>query len=126
VALGDTISLDLAVDRAALQEIVDLGRGVCDWLDSDPRAARFPVVFSDLTVSLTEAERGLGRVVDGSVTYPVADPFRSPIEIVIGGFVVVISSFELSPRGSTAVAEVRLLAGSRMSIRASRPRSSSG
>ena len=107
-APGDTISLDLAVDRADLQEIVDLGRGVRDWLDSDPRAARFPVEFSDLTVSLAEAKQGLGRVVDGSVTYPVAGPFRSPIEIVIAGFVVVISSLELSPHRSTAVAEVRL------------------
>jgi hypothetical protein len=110
-AVGDTISVDLAVDRADLQEIVALGRGVPDWLDSGPRGARFLVEFSDLTVSLAEAERGLGRVVDGSVTYPVAGPFRSPIEIVIGGFVVVISSLELSPRRSAAVAEVRLPGG---------------
>jgi hypothetical protein len=41
---------------------VDLGRGVPDWLDSDPHAARFPVEFSDLTVSPVEAEPGLGRV----------------------------------------------------------------
>ncbi len=111
VALGDTISLGLAVDRADLQEIVGLGRGVRDWLDSDPRAARFPVEFSNLTVSLEEAKRGLGRVIDGSVTYPVAGAFRSPIEIVIDGFVLVISSLELSLRRSTAVAEVRLPGG---------------
>jgi hypothetical protein len=111
VALGDTISLELAVDRADLQAIVELRRGVRDWLDSDPRTARFLVEFSDLTVSLEEAKRGLGRVIDGSVTYPVAGPFRSPIEIVIDGFVLVISSLELSPRRSTAVAEVQLPGG---------------
>ena len=110
-AAGDTISVDLAVDRADLQEIVALGRGVRDWLDSGQRGARFLVEFSDLTVSLAEADRGLGRVVDGSVTYPVVGPFRRPIEIVIGGFVVVISSLELSPHRSTAVAEVRLPGG---------------
>ena len=110
VALGDTMSLDLEVDRADLQEIVDLGWGVRDWLDSDPRTARFPVEFSDLTVSLKEAKQGFGRVVDGSVTYP-AGPFRGPIEMVIDGFVVLISSLDLSPHRSTAVAEVRLPGG---------------
>jgi len=110
-AVGDTISVALAVDRASLREIVALGRGVPDWLGSGPRGARFLVEFSDLTVSLAEAERDLGRVVDGAVTYPVAGPFRGPIEIVIGGFVVVISSLELSPRRSAAVAEVRLPGG---------------
>ena len=111
VALGDTISLPLSVDRADLQKIVALGRGVRDWLDSDPRAAGFPVEFSELTVSLEEANRGLGRVIDGSVTYPVAGPYRGPIEIVIDGFVLVISSLELSLHRSTAVAEVRLPGG---------------
>ena len=38
VALGDTIPLDLAVEHADLQKIVELGRGVRDWLDSDPPA----------------------------------------------------------------------------------------
>jgi hypothetical protein len=110
-AVGDTIALDLAVDRADLQGIVELGRGVRDWLDSGPRTARFLVEFSDLTVSLEEAEHGLGRVIDGSVTYPVAGGFRGPIEIVIDGFVLVISSLELSLHRSTAVAEVRLPGG---------------
>jgi hypothetical protein len=91
--------------------IVEVGRGVRGWLDSDPRAASFPVEFSDLTVNLEEARRGLGRVVEGSVTYPGAGPFRRRIEIVIDGFVVVISSLELSPLRSTAVAEVRLPGG---------------
>jgi hypothetical protein len=111
VEVGDTISLDLAVDRADLQDIVSVGRGVRDWLDTEPRAARFPVEFSDLTVSLEEARRGLGRVIEGPVTYPIAGAFRSPIEIDIDGFVLVISSLELSPRRSTAVAEVRLPGG---------------
>jgi hypothetical protein len=48
VALGDTISLDLAVDRADLQKIVELGRGVLDWLEADPHAGSFPVEFSDV------------------------------------------------------------------------------
>ena len=111
VALGDTIALDLAVDRAGLQGIVDLGRGVRDWLDSNPRAARFLVEFSDLTVSLEEAREGPGRVIDGSVIYPVAGPYRGPIEIDIDGFVLVISSLELSLHRSTATAEVRLPGG---------------
>ncbi len=110
-AIGDTISLNLAVDRAVLQGIVERGRGVRDWFDSDPRANRFAVEFSDLTVNLEEAERGVGRVVEGLVTYPVAGPLRRPIEIVIDGFVLVLSSLGLSPRGSTAVAQVQLPGG---------------
>src|ERR1051326_2262312 len=45
VAPGDTVSLPLSVDRADLSKIVALGRGVRDWLDSDPAAAGFPVEF---------------------------------------------------------------------------------
>ena len=62
VALGDTVPLPFAVARADLQEIVSLGRGVRDWLDSDPRAGGYAVEFSELTVSLADA-----RVIDGSV-----------------------------------------------------------
>ena len=106
VALGDTVPLPLAVDRADLQEIVSLGRGVRDWLDSDPRAGGYAVEFSELTVSLADA-----RVIDGSVKYTVAGPYRGPIEIVIEGFVLVISSLELTPHRSTATATVRLPGG---------------
>jgi hypothetical protein len=97
-AIGETISLNLAVDRAVLQGIVERGRGVRDWFDSDPRANRFAVEFSDLTVNLEEAERGVGRVVEGwSPT--VAGPLRRPIELVIDGFVLVLSSLGLSLAG---------------------------
>lgn len=110
-AIGETLSLDVSVDRVGLQRIVDLGRGVSDWLDSDPRAARFAVEFSDLTVDLAEAEQGVGRVVKGLVTYPVTGLIRRPIEIVIEGFVLVLSSLELSPRRATTVAKVWLPGG---------------
>ena len=106
VALGDTVPLPFAVDRADLQEIVSLGRGVRDWLDSDPRAGGYAVEFSELTISLADA-----RVIDGSVKYTVAGPYRGPIEIVIDGFVLVISSLELTPHRSTATATVRLPGG---------------
>ena len=42
VALGDTISLELAVDRADLQAIVELRRGVHDWLELRPTRRPFP------------------------------------------------------------------------------------
>jgi hypothetical protein len=108
VAPGETIALNLAVDRADIQGIVEAGRGVGDWLDTDPRAARFAVEFRDLTVSLDEANRGLGRVVAGSVTFPVSGSFRNSIEIDVDGFVLVISSLELSLTRSVGSAEVRL------------------
>src|SRR5262245_29134859 len=110
-AIGQTISLDVAVDRVGLQSIVDLGRGVSDWLDSDPHAARFVVEFSDLTVDLAEAEHGVGRVGGGRVTYPIAGPIRRRIMVVIGGFVLVLSSLELSPRRASALAKVWLPGG---------------
>src|SRR5262245_18018186 len=109
--LGDTVAVDLAASPAELQQIVQHGRGVGDWLDTDPEIARFAVEFSDVTVSLEDAELAVGRVIDGSVTYPIADRFRGPIEIVIEGFVLVISALELTPKRSTAVAEVRLPGG---------------
>lgn len=116
VALGETIDLDLTVDRDDLQGIVEVGRGVRDWLDTNPRAARFPVEFRDLTVSLETANQGLGRIVDGSVTYPVAGALRNTIEIAVDGFVLVISSLELSALRSVASAEVRLPATSARSF----------
>jgi hypothetical protein len=110
-ALGDTVSLNLVIDRTDLQTIVNLGRGVRDWLDTDPPAARFPVEFSDLTVSFEAATPSIGRVVQGSVIYPAAGTYRGRIEIDIAGFEVFISALELSPVRSTAVAEVRLPGG---------------
>jgi hypothetical protein len=109
--LGDTISVQLAVDPSELSQIVELGRGLPGWLGTAPPSAGFPVEFSDLTVAVVDIEPGLGRVIDGVVTYPIAGKVRYPIEIVIDGFTVVISSLELSPHRSTAVAQVRLPGG---------------
>ena len=111
VAVGETIALDLAVDHADLQEIVQLGRGVGDWLGSDPRTVGFPLAFSGLTVSLEDAKQALGRVTLGSVTWPAAGSFRGPIEIDIDGFTLIVSSLQLSPTRSTGVAKARLPGG---------------
>ena len=111
VAVGETIALDLAVDHADLQEIVQLGRGVGDWLDSDPRTVGFPLAFGGLTVSLEDAKQALGRVTLGSVTWPAAGSFRGPIEIDIDGFTLIVSSLQLSPTRSTGVAKARLPGG---------------
>ena len=106
-AVGDTLQLDLALNRSELQDLVRFGGVVRDWLDGNPKAARFPVDLVDVTVSLDEAH-GVGRIVEGSVRYPVKLPFPRPIEIVIDGFTLVLSSVELTPHASTTVAEVRL------------------
>ena len=107
--LGESVSLQLALERSDLQEILQLGRGVSDWLDSDPIAGRFQVEFRDLTVSLESSAKGLARVVDGAVKYPAANArFRGPIEIAIDAFVLTLSSLTLSTKGSTAHAKVRL------------------
>jgi hypothetical protein len=107
--LGDTISVHLTVDPTDLREIVELGRGMAGWLGSAPHNAGFPVEFSDLSVSIETA--GFGRVIDGHITYPIGAKIRFPIEIVIDGFTVVISSLELTPHRSTANAQVRLPGG---------------
>jgi hypothetical protein len=110
-AIGDTIHLDVDVARIDLQDLVRTGRGVRDWIDTNPKAARFAVDLIDVTVSFEESRRGIARIVDGVVRYPVQVPFPRPIEIVIDGFVLVLSTIELTPHGSTAVAEVRLPGG---------------
>ncbi len=109
--VGDTIHLDIDVARIDLQDLVRLGRGVTDWIDTNPKAARFAVELIDVTVSLDDVWRGIATIVDGLVRYPVKVPFPRPIEIVIEGFVLVLSMIELTARGSTAVAEVRLPGG---------------
>jgi hypothetical protein len=111
IQVGETLDLDLALDRRALQEVVQLRRGVHDWLGTEPTAARFPVEFSDLTVSFGEPGQGPGRVVEGVVMYPAERPFRGPIEIDLDGFVLTITTLELTPHGSTALAQVRLPGG---------------
>ena len=110
-AIGDTIHLDVDVARTDLQDLVRVGRGVSDWIGTDPKAAKFAVELTDVTVSLEEAKRGIARIVEGLVRYPVKVPFPRPIEIVIDGFVLVLSAIELTPHGATTVAEVRLPGG---------------
>ena len=103
VQLGETLAVEMAVDRSDLQEIVNLGRGVRDWLDTDPMTARFQVEFSDLTVSFDDRRSRIGRIEDGTVAYPatrpIKRPYQGPIEIDIDGFVLDLSSIELSLRG---------------------------
>ncbi|MEO8906994.1 MAG: hypothetical protein ABI310_02845, partial [Microbacteriaceae bacterium] len=67
---GQTISLQFDADRTQLRDIVDLGRGIGGWLDTDPPAGRFPVEFADITVDLS----GIAAVVAGSVTSPIVGP----------------------------------------------------
>jgi hypothetical protein len=109
--VGDTISVHLTVDQSDLHEIVELGQGIPGWLGSAPRSAGFPVQFSDLTVSVEGVATGLGRVIDGVVTYPIGGLVQYPIEIVIDGFTVVITSLELTPHRSTATAQVQVPGG---------------
>ncbi len=109
--VGDTVSLGIDVDRADLGDIIALGRGVPDWLGAGPRSAGFVVEFSDVTIDVTNGRLGLSRIIEGDVTYPVAEPFRSPIEITIDGFTLIISSLQLSHTRSTAVASARLPGG---------------
>lgn len=109
--VGDTISVNLTVDRSDLREIVELGQGMPGWLGSAPASAGFPVQFSDLTVSLDGVPAGVGRVIDGVVTYPIGGHVRYPIEIVIDGFTVIITTLELTPHRSTGTAQVQLPGG---------------
>ena len=109
--VGDTISVNLTVDRSDLREIVELGQGMPGWLGSEPASAGFPVQFSDLTVSLDGVPAGVGRVIDGVVTYPIGGHVRYPIEIVIDGFTVIITTLELTPHRSTGTAQVQLPGG---------------
>jgi hypothetical protein len=109
--VGDTVLLGIDVDRPDLSAIVAHGRGVPDWLGAVPRSAGFLVEFSDVTIGVQTGGPGLSRILEGDMTYPVAGPFRRPIEITIAGFTLVISSMELSPKRSTAVASVRLPGG---------------
>ncbi|MFN8192768.1 MAG: hypothetical protein U0R80_00625 [Nocardioidaceae bacterium] len=109
--LGDTVSLGIDVDRSALADVVAAGRGVPDWLVRNPRDAGFEVELSDVTLAVAEGRLAFTRVVDGEVRYPGPGPFRRPIEITIDGFTLTLSSVQLSIKGATAVASVRLPGG---------------
>ena len=108
--VGDTVSLSLDVDRAGLGDIVGHARGVPDWLSAVPRDTGFPVDLRDVTISVEKAVE-LSRIVEGDVTYPASGSFRRPIEITIAGFTLTLTSVELAPKRSTAVASVRLPGG---------------
>ena len=110
VALGDTVSLGFEVDRADLQAIARSPRRA-DWLTR----THAPLVSPSSSAISRSALRsdGLDRVIEGRSSIPIAGPFRGPIEIVIDGFMLVISSLELSPHRSTAAPTVRLPGGSR-------------
>ena len=99
--VGDTVSLGIDLDRTDLGAVVALGRGVPDWLSTVPRSSGFPVVFTNVTLSVEKG--GLGsRILEGEVTYPAAGAFRRPIEITIDGFTVTLSSLELWPTRARA------------------------
>jgi hypothetical protein len=107
VQIGENVAIDFAVDRSQLREIVELGRGVHGWLDTDPAAARFLVEFDDLTVNVAVGH-GQGTVLEGTASYPIVGRVPRSIELDIAGFTIVITAFTLDPRRSTADAEVRL------------------
>ncbi len=107
VQVTENVAIEFAVDRVQLRDIVELGRGVQGWLDTDPPAASFLVEFDDLTVDVS-AGKGRGTVVDGKAAYPIVGPVPRPIEFEIAGFTIVVTAFNLDPRRSTADAEVRL------------------
>lgn len=104
--IGDTIAVDFTVDRSQLRDIVWLGRGFLGWLDTDPLSARFAVAFRDLDLDFAQLP-GRGLVRGGIATYPIAGS-RRPIEIVLGGFTIVIPSLRLTTKGGTAQAHVML------------------
>src|SRR5262249_2883324 len=78
---GATVAVPLGLARRDLQSVIELERGIGDWLGTKPPAADFAVEFHDVTVSLAEATAGRARIIDGSVTYPIAGVARRPIEI---------------------------------------------
>jgi hypothetical protein len=110
-AIGQSISLDLTIGRDDLQRIIEHGRGVHDWLDTDPAATAFLVEFTELTVAVHAVPHPVARVIDGVVTYPAAGLFHRPAEIVIDGFVLVLSSIELTPLRAHAAVTVRIPGG---------------
>ena len=104
--VGDTIAVDFTVDRSQLRDIVWHGRGFLGWFDSDPPSARLLVAFRELDIDFSQLpDRGLVR--GGIATYPIGG-LRRPIEIVLGGFTIVIPSLRLTTNGGTARAHVRL------------------
>ncbi len=94
--VGETIAIPLDNGRFDLQSIIELERGIGDWLATRPHAGEFAVEFHDITVSLAEASFGRARIIDGSVTYPIAGVARpSPIKIVVAGFTLILTSLDL-------------------------------
>jgi len=111
VKVGETVSVGIDVDRSDLSDIVRLGRGVPDWLGSIPRAAGFAVEFSEATISVDKGRSAVAQIIKGEVRYPGPGASRRPIEITIAGFTLTISSIQLTHRGATAAASVRLPGG---------------
>lgn len=102
--VGETIVIPLGKERRDLQSVIELERGIDDWLAAKLHAGGFAVEFHDVTVSLAEAASGRARIVNGSVTYPIAGTASPrPIKIVVAGFTLELSSLELSASEIRAV-----------------------
>lgn len=106
--LGETITLAFQADRSDVQNMMNAGQGVLEWLGAEPSASRFAVEFHDLTVSVANASNGTGNVVTGTVKFPADESGSEPIKILVDGFVFAITLLELSATRAVGSAEVTL------------------
>jgi hypothetical protein len=108
VCVGESLTLDVAVTRPELQEIVQHGTGVPGWLEVTPRKGDVLVEFGEATVQLQEGNAAIGRIVKGGAAYPAKRVIPSVIEREIAGFTLLIASLRLSAGGARGLVTVRL------------------
>lgn len=63
--------------------------------------------FQDLTIESTD-QADVGKVVEGSATYPTVPTIPSPIRLKIGGLTVLIDELVITPKKATARVELEL------------------
>ena len=111
VQIGQTLTLDLAVKPAELLEIVQLGKGVLDWLDISRPKGQILVEFEKVTVRPVKLLNTVGRIVQGVAVYPAHPVIPKVIQLDIEGFILFISSLRLTPRGASGQVTVQLPGG---------------
>lgn len=108
VKIGESLDLFLQVQPSEFQEVLQLGKGVLDWLEVTQPKGGILVEFTKVNIHISKVLGAPGSIVTGKVAYPANPAIPKVIKRTIEGFTLTISSLTLAPDGATGVVSVQL------------------
>jgi len=109
--IGESLDLFLHVHPSEIQEIVQLGKGLIDWLEFNKHKGEILVEFTKVNIQISKTPGAPGEIVSGKATYPAVPKIPKLIQRTIAGFVVTISALTLTPEGASGKVSVQLPGG---------------